>query len=127
MTGAVPGSTVAGASRRRIRWGAVTSLGSSVYVLGAAVGLVVLRFDRVAFARLHDLLGTAPVRVGLCVVVVAAVHHAFDGLRVALVDLFPRTAGWSERLRALTDFVTAAAGIPVSLVILWPVVGGGAP
>jgi succinate dehydrogenase hydrophobic anchor subunit len=105
----------------------VAALGATVYVLGAAVGLSVLRFDRVAYARLHDLLGGAPARAGLCAVVVASVYHAFDGLRVALAELFPRTAGWSEPLQALTVFATAAAGIPASVVILWPVVGGSVP
>jgi len=99
-------------------------MGALSYVAGYAVSLVLLRIDRVLFARFHDLLGTPPVRLGLCVVVAATIYHAFDGLRETLTDMFPRAAQWSDRLRVLAVFMAPALGIPASLVIVWPMLAG---
>jgi succinate dehydrogenase/fumarate reductase cytochrome b subunit len=109
-------------ARRRLRWGAISALVTFALVVALAVSLVVLGRDRAAFNRLADLAGNAGARVVLVGVVVAAVHHTFDGLRVALTDLVPSWRAHDRGFRLLTRFSLGALGIPAAVVILWPVV-----
>jgi succinate dehydrogenase/fumarate reductase cytochrome b subunit len=109
------------ARRRRLRWGAVSALVTFAFVLALSVALTVLGRDRAAFDRLADLAGSAGVRLVLVGVVVAAVHHTLDGLRVALTDLVPSWRAHDRGFRLLTRFSIGALGLPAAAVILWPV------
>lgn len=93
-------------------------------VVAAAAALVVLGRDRSAFNRLADLAGNVGARVVLVAAVVAAIHHTFDGLRVAVTDLVPSWRAHDRGLRLLTRFSLPALGIPAAVVILWPAVTG---
>ncbi len=108
--------------RRRVRWGAVSALVTFAFVLAVAGSLIVLGRDRSAFNRLADLAGNVVVRVVLVGVVVAAIHHTFDGLRVAVTDLVPAWQRHDRGWRLVTWFALGALGVPAAVVILWPVV-----
>ncbi len=79
------------------------------------------RFDEV-----HALYGTAGMRVFECGLLLALVYHALNGLRVVAIDAFdlgPRAAG---RLLTGVVGVTVLSTAAGSVVILRPLVGGGA-
>ena len=54
----------------------------------------------------------------------ALLYHSMNGLRIVLVDFFPGVIKREKMLTGLVVFVTLAAGIPGSLVILWPFIDG---
>jgi succinate dehydrogenase hydrophobic anchor subunit len=112
------------ARRRRLRWGAVSALVTLAFVVVVAGALVVLGRDRGAFNRLADLADGVGARAVLAGVVVAAIHHTFDGLRVAVTDLVPSWRAHDRGLRLLNRFSLGALGIPAAVVILWPAVAG---
>ncbi len=79
------------------------------------------RFDEV-----HELYSTPPMRLFECLLLLALLYHALNGLRVVAIDLFdmgPRSAG---RLLNGVAVVTVLATAVGSAVILTPVFNGGA-
>jgi hypothetical protein len=47
-----------------------------------------------------------------------------NGLRIVLVDFFPGVIRQEKMLTGMVVFITLAAGIPGSIVILWPFIEG---
>lgn len=76
------------------------------------------RFDDV-----HELYGTAPMRVFECALLFAILFHTFNGLRLVLLDAVEVGVATARRLLHLALGLTAVAGIAASVVILKPVVG----
>ena len=63
-------------------------------------------------------------RIFECGLLFALLFHSLNGLRIVMVDFFP---GAVRRERVLTTWVVALtllAGIPGSIVILWPFIDG---
>ena len=78
-------------------------------------------FSRGLYGELHDLYGSAPMRVFESALLVAILFHTLNGLRIFAVDL--ADLGASAARRALTGVVaiTVVAGTGGSVVILAPV------
>ena len=72
----------------------------------------------------HELYGNILLRIFECGLLFALLFHSLNGLRIVMVDFFP---GAVRRERLLTTWVgvlTLLAGIPGSIVILWPWIDG---
>jgi succinate dehydrogenase / fumarate reductase cytochrome b subunit len=72
----------------------------------------------------HELYGNILLRIFECGLLFALLFHSLNGLRIVMVDFFP---GAVRRERLLTTWVVALtllAGIPGSIVILWPWIDG---
>lgn len=115
---------VVAAPRRRVRWDAVCGLITFVYLALWGLSLSLLPFARGTFNHVHRLAGNIAGRLVLCVVVLAVVFHAFDGLRRAVTDLFPATAAHDRVLRTIAVFLTWAVAVPSCAVVLWPFLSG---
>lgn len=76
------------------------------------------RFDDV-----HELYGTAPMRVFECLLLFAILFHTFNGLRLVLLDVVEIRLSIARRLLHLALGLTAVAGLLASVVILKPVFG----
>jgi succinate dehydrogenase / fumarate reductase cytochrome b subunit len=85
------------------------------------VGLVAV--SPALYDEVHALYATPVLRVFEVVLLTAILFHAFDGLRLVLLDLVD--AGWrtSERLLWLAIALTVVVAIPAAVVILAPVFG----
>jgi succinate dehydrogenase / fumarate reductase cytochrome b subunit len=85
------------------------------------VGLVAV--SPALYDEVHALYGTPVLRVFEVVLLTAILFHAFDGLRLVLLDLVD--VGWrtSERLLWLAIALTVVVAIPAAVVILAPVFG----
>jgi len=119
-----PGATSAapGPARRRVRrvrWGAVAGTVVLVYVLAYSVALSRIS-DRNSFNRWGADMGSLGARLVICVVVLAALFHTFDGLRRMLGEVAPALVGRDRQLRAAALFATWALALPCFAVILWP-------
>ena len=76
------------------------------------------------YNEVHELYGNVLLRLFECGLLFALLFHSLNGLRIVVVDFFP---GAVRNERALTSgvvFLTLLAGIPGSLVILWPFIDG---
>jgi hypothetical protein len=112
------GDRVGGRSRLTTVAGALTL----VYVVAAALDLILLGTDPVRFNRLHlDLDGLGP-RLVVAVLCAAVVLHAADGLGRAVVDLRPSLAGRRMAAAVAGRFVGTAAAVPVAVAVVWPAV-----
>ena len=59
-----------------------------------------------------------------CGLLLALLFHSLNGLRIILVDFFPGAIRNEKALTGAVVGLTLAAGIPGSIVILWPFVDG---
>ena len=104
---------------RRVRWAAVAGAVLLVYVVLWAVALAVLP-DRSRFTQLGGLMGSLGGRLALAVVVLAALFHAFDGIRRMLIETWPTLASRDPQWRGLVQFATWALFVPAATVLIWP-------
>ena len=74
------------------------------------------RFDDV-----HELYGTAPMRIFECLLLFAILFHTFNGLRLVLLDVVEVQLSTARRLLHLALGLTALGGALASVVILKPV------
>lgn len=74
------------------------------------------RFDEV-----HELYGTAPLRVFECLLLFAILFHTLNGLRLVLLDVVDVRVTTARRLLHVALGLTAIAGAAASVVILKPV------
>ena len=75
------------------------------------------RFDDV-----HELYGTAAMRVFECLLLFAILFHTLNGLRLVLLDVAEIQVSTARRLLHVAVALTAVAGTAASVVILKPVV-----
>jgi len=75
------------------------------------------RFDEV-----HELYGTAPLRIFECLLLFAILFHTLNGLRLVLLDVVEVQASTARRLLHVALTLTAVAGTAASVVILKPMV-----
>lgn len=94
------------------------------WVLAWSAAIAIVGFDVAIFNRLWRLAGTLVGRILLCLVVVCALFHTLDGLRRLVLEDRRDVGRFDPPARLVAIFLTAALGVPVSLVILWPALGG---
>jgi succinate dehydrogenase/fumarate reductase cytochrome b subunit len=103
----------------RNRAGILTGLVLFAYAVFLAVEVVVAGFDHRLYNRFHEVQGNTFARAILAVVVLCAIYHGLNGLRMVAIDL-PLLSRHDLALRNLVVFATFALGIPAAAVILWP-------
>ena len=100
-------------------WGAVS--GTVVLVYTVTYALFITRLgDRVWFDDQAGAMGSLVGRVGLSGVMLAALFHAFDGLRRMVTSLRPALVRHEPTLRAVVLFATWTCAIPAAAVLVWP-------
>ncbi|HEX7949211.1 MAG TPA: succinate dehydrogenase, cytochrome b556 subunit [Candidatus Limnocylindrales bacterium] len=78
-------------------------------------------------ALYNDLLGiyASPAgRVGETLLGAALLYHALNGLRIILMDFWPRLTLYHKQIWFLSWIVFVAVGLPVAYMILKPIWGG---
>jgi succinate dehydrogenase/fumarate reductase cytochrome b subunit len=103
----------------RNRAGVLTGLVVFVYAVFLAVEVIVAGVDHRLYNRLHEIQGNVFARGALGVVVLSALYHGLNGLRLLVADL-PVASRHDAALRSLVAFATFALGIPAAAAILWP-------
>ena len=95
-----------------------------MFLLLHIVDVSLVNIDPELYDRVHALYGNVLLRLFECGLLLALLFHSMNGLRIVLVDFFPGVIRREKMLTGLVVFVTLAAGIPGSLVILWPFIDG---
>ena len=76
------------------------------------------------YDEVHELYGNILLRLFECGLLLALLFHSLNGLRIILVDFFPGAIRNEKALTGVVVGLTLAAGIPGSIVILWPFIDG---
>jgi succinate dehydrogenase/fumarate reductase cytochrome b subunit len=99
---------------------AVAGVLTLVYVVAAALDLVLLGIDPVRYNAVHRSADGSGPRLVLAVIGFAVVFHAADSVGRAAIDLRPAWERHRRRADAAGRFVALAAGVPVAAAIVWP-------
>jgi seryl-tRNA synthetase len=103
----------------RSRWGAIAGLVVLAYVVVWAAVISQIA-NRNRFNRWGAAFGSLGARVVMCVVVLAALFHTFDGLRRSVLVVAPTTRSHDVVLRAGVRFATWVLALPCAAAIIWP-------
>ena len=95
-----------------------------MFLLLHIVDVSLVNIDPELYNTVHELYDNILLRLFECGLLFALLYHSMNGLRIVLVDFFPGVIKREKMLTGLVVFVTLAAGIPGSLVILWPFIDG---
>ncbi|HMQ25986.1 MAG TPA: succinate dehydrogenase, cytochrome b556 subunit [Acidimicrobiales bacterium] len=95
-----------------------------MFLLLHIVDVSLVNIDPELYDTVHELYGNILLRLFECGLLFALLYHSMNGLRIVLVDFFPGVIRKEKMLTGLVVFVTLAAGIPGSIVILWPFIDG---
>ena len=95
-----------------------------MFLLLHIVDVSLVNIDPELYDTVHALYGNVLLRLFECGLLLALLFHSMNGLRIVLVDFFPGVIQRERLLTGMVVFVTLAAGIPGSLIILWPFIDG---
>ena len=95
-----------------------------MFLLLHIIDVSLVNIDADLYNTVHELYGNVLLRLFECGLLLALLYDSMNGLRIVLVDFFPGVISREKMLTGLVVFVTLAAGIPGSLVILWPFIDG---
>ena len=95
-----------------------------MFLLLHIVDVSLVNIDPHLYDRVHALYGNILLRIFECGLLLALLYHSLNGIRIVLVDFFPGAIRNERPLTGVVTFLTLAAGIPGSLVILWPFIDG---
>ncbi len=95
-----------------------------MFLLLHIVDVSLVNIDADLYNTVHELYGNILLRLFECGLLLALLYHSMNGLRIVMVDFFPGVIRREKMLTGLVVFITLAAGIPGSLVILWPFIDG---
>lgn len=95
-----------------------------MFLLLHIVDVSLVKADVDLYDEVHALYGNILLRLFEVGLLFALLFHALNGLRIVIVDFFPRAVANEKRLTAAVVTLTLAAGIPGAVVILWPFIDG---
>lgn len=95
-----------------------------MFLLLHIVDVSLANIDAELYDDVHALYGNILLRLFECGLLFALLYHSLNGLRVVLVDFFPGAVRNERALFSGVIFLTLAAGIPGSFIILEPWLDG---
>jgi len=111
----------------RISWAQLAWLGHRLSGIGVLLYLFMhivenatLAFGPDVYDFTQTLFHNLPVRLGEILLMAALVYHSLNGIRVVLMDFWPRTTVWYRPLTYGVVAATAIAMIPLGILMLAP-------
>ena len=95
-----------------------------MFLLLHIVDVSLVNADVELYDEVHALYGNILLRLFECGLLFALLFHSLNGLRIVIVDFFPRAIANEKALTYGVVALTLIAGIPGSIVILWPFIEG---
>ena len=95
-----------------------------MFLLLHIVDVSLINADGDLYNEVHALYGNILLRLFEVGLLFALIFHALNGLRIVIVDFFPRAVANEKALTAGVVTLTLLTGIPGALVILWPFIDG---
>jgi succinate dehydrogenase / fumarate reductase, cytochrome b subunit len=111
-------------SRDAQRWAFVAHRATGVavfaFLLLHVFDVALFSLSKARFDDVHQLYGTAPMRVFECLLLLAILFHTFNGLRLLLLDAVEVELAIARRLLHVVVVLTILVGAAASFVILRP-------
>lgn len=111
----------------RISWAELAWLGHRLSGIGVLVYLFLhivenatLAFGPEVYDFTQTLFRNLPVRLGEILLMAALVYHSLNGLRVIVMDFWPRTTLWYRPLTYGVIGATVISMVPPTLIMLTP-------
>jgi succinate dehydrogenase / fumarate reductase cytochrome b subunit len=102
----------------------VTGVLVFMFLLLHIVDVSLANIDAELYDDVHALYGNVLLRLFECGLLLALLYHSFNGVRIVIVDFFPGMVKAERRMTSAVVALTLLAGIPGSVVILWPFIDG---
>jgi succinate dehydrogenase / fumarate reductase cytochrome b subunit len=94
-----------------------------LFLLLHIVDVSLLRWPE-TYDQVHRLYGNVLLRLFEVGLLFALLFHAFNGVRIVAVDVFPEAVRNQRRLLQVVVALTLLIGVPGGVVILWPFIDG---
>ena len=98
----------------------LSGIGVLVYLFVHIVETSMVTLGPSVYDATLGLFRNLPIRLGEIVLMAALVYHSLNGLKVILLDFFPATTAWYRPLTYGVVTATAAAMVPLSILMLAP-------
>lgn len=95
-----------------------------MFLLLHIIDVSLVNLNTELYDEVHELYGNILLRLFECGLLFALLFHSLNGLRIVIVDFFPRAVANEKALTTGVVALTLLAGIPGSIVILWPFIEG---
>ena len=99
----------------------VTGVAVFAFLLLHVFDVALYTLSATRFDEVHELYGTAPMRVFECLLLFAILFHTLNGLRLVVLDVIETNVSTARRLLHVALALTAVTGALASIVILKPV------
>ncbi len=101
----------------------VTGLGVLLFLLVHIVDISLLNFGPKVYNEGIALFGTTIVRILSLALIGALLYHAFNGVRIILIDFWPRGAHYQRIMFATVMVLTIVCFLPMAYFVMAPVFG----
>lgn len=101
----------------------ITGLGVLLFLLIHIVDISLLNFGPKVYNEGIALFGTTIVRILSLALIGALLYHAFNGVRIILIDFWPKGARYQRIMFATVMVLTIACFLPMAYFVMAPVFG----
>jgi succinate dehydrogenase / fumarate reductase, cytochrome b subunit len=102
----------------------ITGLGVLLFLLVHIVDISLLGFGPTVYNESIALFGTPVVRVISLALIGALLYHAFNGVRIILIDFWPKGAKYQGRMFATVLVLTIICFLPMAYFVIAPIFTG---
>jgi succinate dehydrogenase / fumarate reductase cytochrome b subunit len=101
----------------------IAGLGVLLFLLVHIVDISLLNFGPKVYNEGIALFGTGIVRVITLALVAALFYHSFNGVRIILIDFWPKAVRFQGRMFAIVMVLTILAFVALGVYIIAPIFG----
>ena len=101
----------------------VAGLGILLFLLVHIVDISLLNFGPNVYDEGISLFGTAIVRLISLALIAAVLYHAFNGVRIILIDFWPKAVRFQATMFVIALVVTVICFLPMAYFVIGPVFG----
>ncbi len=101
----------------------IAGLGVLLFLLVHIVDISLLNFGPNVYNEGIALFGTGIVRVITLALVAALFYHSFNGVRIILIDFWPKAVRFQGRMFAIVMVLTILAFVVLGIYIIAPIFG----
>jgi succinate dehydrogenase / fumarate reductase cytochrome b subunit len=101
----------------------VSGLGILLFLLVHIVDISLLNFGPNVYNEGIALFGTVIVRIVSLGLIAGVLYHAFNGVRIMLIDFWPKGARYQRSMFAIVMIVTILCFLPMAYYVIGPIFG----
>lgn len=101
----------------------VAGLGILLFLLVHIVDISLLNFGPAVYDDGIALFGTTIVRLISLALIAAVLYHSFNGIRIILIDFWPKAVRYQATMFAIVLVVTVVCFLPMAYFVIGPVFG----